>query len=117
MISATWGLAADLVAGRMGGDEYLVAKADGHLIQARNGRKEYLLQVREGRLASAPVAPELMEAPVLAAGDLERLASYARILEAHCGCPHCVEWVKDGQGELQVVQSRHLAPGDNPVPP
>ena len=80
-------------------------------------RKEYLLQVREGRLSSAPVAPELIEAPVLAAGDLERLASYARLLEAHCGCPHCVEWVKDGQGELQVVQSRHLAPGDNPVPP
>ncbi len=113
LISATWGLAADLVAGRMGGDEYLVAKADGHLIQARNGRKEHVLQVREGRLSNAPVAPELMEAPVLAAGDLERLASYARILEAHCGCPHCVEWVKDGQGELQVVQSRHLAPGDN----
>ena len=71
LISATWGLAADLVAGRMTGDEYLVAKADGHLIQARHGHKEYLLQVREGRLARAPVAPELIEAPVLAAGDLE----------------------------------------------
>ncbi len=113
LISATWGLAADLVAGRMGGDEYLVAKADGHLIQARHGREEHLLQVREGRLAKAPVAPELMEAPVLAAGDLERLASYARLLEAQCGCSHCVEWVKDGQGEIQVVQSRHLAPGDD----
>ena len=113
LISATWGLAADLVAGRMGGDEYLVAKADGRLIQARYGRKEYLLQVREGRLEKQPVAPELMEAPVLEAGDLERLASYARILEAHCGCPHCVEWVKDGQGDLQVVQSRHLLPADN----
>ena len=112
MISATWGLAADLVAGRMGGDEYLVAKADGRLIQARYGRKEYLLQVREGRLEKEPVAPELVEAPVLEAGDLERLASYARMLEAHCGCPHCVEWVKDGQGDLLVVQSRHLLPAD-----
>ena len=112
MISATWGLAADLVAGRMGGDEYLVAKADGRLIQARYGRKEYLLQVREGRLEKQPVAPELVEAPVLEAGDLERLASYARMLEAHCGCPHCVEWVKDGQGDLLVVQSRHLLPAD-----
>ena len=113
LISATWGLAADLVAGRMGGDEYLVAKADGRLIQARYGRQEYLLQVRDGRLEKQPVAPELMEAPVLEAGDLELLASYARILEAHCGCPHCVEWVKDGQGDLQVVQSRHLPPADN----
>ena len=59
-----------------------------------------------------------METPVLEAGDLERLASYARMLEAHCGCPHCVEWVKDGQGEIQVVQARHLPPADNfPRPP
>ena len=113
LISATWGLAADLVAGKMSGDEYLVAKADGHLIQARYGRKEHLLQVREGQPSNAPVAPALMEAPVLAEGDLERLASYARLLEAHCGCPHCVESVKDGQGDLLVVQSRHLMPADN----
>ena len=113
LISATWGLAADLVAGRMAGDEYLAAKANGRLLQARYGRKEHLLQVREGRLSRRPVAPELIEAPVLEAGDLERLSSYARILEAHCGCPHCVEWVKDAQGDLQVVQSRHLLPADN----
>ena len=113
LISATWGLAADLVAGKMGGDEYLVAKANGRMIQARYGRKEHLLQVREGRLEKDPVAPELVEAPVLEEGDLERLASYARILEAHCGCPHCVEWVKDTQGELLVVQSRHLLPADD----
>ena len=118
LISATWGLAADLVAGRMGGDEYLVTKANGRLIQARHGRQEHLLQVRDGRLEKQPVAPELLEAPVLEAGDLELLASYARILEAHCGCPHCVEWVKDGQGDLQVVQARHLPPADNsPAPP
>jgi pyruvate,water dikinase len=113
LISATWGLAADLVAGRMGGDEYLVNKADGRLIQARYGHQENLLQVRYGRLEKQPVAPELMEVPVLEAVDLERLASYARILEAHCGCPHCVEWVKDVQGDIQVVQSRHLPPEDN----
>jgi pyruvate,water dikinase len=113
LISATWGLAADLVAGRMGGDEYLVTKANGRLIQARYGRQEHLLQVREGRLEKHPVAPELIETPVLEEADLERLSSYARILEAHCGCPHCVEWVKDPQGDLQVVQSRHLLPADN----
>jgi pyruvate,water dikinase len=118
LISATWGLAADLVAGRMGGDEYRVAKADGRLIQARYARKEHLLRVREDRLEQQPVAPAQVEAPVLEAGDLKRLASYARMLEAHCGCPHCVEWVKDGQGDLLVVQSRHLVPADAaPRPP
>ncbi|MBM4300136.1 MAG: hypothetical protein FJ121_01180 [Deltaproteobacteria bacterium] len=113
LISATWGLAADLVAGKMAGDEYLVAKANGRLIQARYARKEHLLQVREGRLEKRPVAPELVEALVLEASDLERLSSYARSLEAHGGCPHGVEWVKDAQGDLQVVQSRPLPPADN----
>jgi pyruvate,water dikinase len=113
LISATWGLAADLVAGRMAGDEYLVTKADGRLIQARYGRQEHLLQVRDGCLEKLPVLPELMGTPVLEDRDLEILSSYARILEAHCGCPHCVEWVKDAQGDLQVVQSRHLPPTDN----
>ena len=112
LISATWGLAADLVAGRMSGDEYLVDKANGRLIQARYGRKEHLLQVIDGTLAKHPVASELIEAPVLEAGDLARLSSYARILEAHSGCPYCVEWVKDEQGDLQVVQARQLLPAD-----
>ena len=118
LISAVWGLAADLVADRMAGDEYLVAKADGRLIQARYGRKEHLLQIREGRLEKCPVAPDLVEAPVLTEADLEGLASYARILEAHCGCPHCVEWVKEAQGDLLVVQARHLLTADHgPGPP
>jgi pyruvate,water dikinase len=111
LISAAWGLGADLVAGRMSGDEYLVAKDNGRLLQARLGRKEYLLQIREGRLDKQLVPPELVDAQVLAADDLERLASYARILEAHCGCPHCVEWVKDARGKIYVVQSRHHLSG------
>jgi pyruvate,water dikinase len=112
MISATWGLGADLVAGRISGDEYLVAKETGRLVQARYGRKTYLLRIQDGRLQREPVAPELAEAPALETADLERLASYARELEAHCGCPHCVEWVKDGRGEIFIVQSRHLLSAD-----
>jgi len=108
LITAAWGLAADLVAGRGRADEYLVAKATGRLVQARCRRKEEILQVREGRRETRPVAPELMEAPVLDGADLEQLASYARVLEAHCGCPHCVEWVKDDQGVIYIVQARQL---------
>jgi pyruvate,water dikinase len=112
MISATWGLGADLVAGKISGDEYLVAKETGRLVQARYGRKTYSLQIQDGQLQREPVAPELEEAPALEMADLERLASYARELEAHCGCPHCVEWVKDDRGEIYLVQSRHLLSAD-----
>jgi pyruvate,water dikinase len=112
MISAIRGLGADLVAGKTSGDEYLVAKDSGQIVKARYGRPGYLLEVREGRLVREPVAPELLETPVLTEADLQRLATYARALEAHCGCPHCVEWVKDDRGDISVVQSRHLMLAD-----
>ncbi len=112
MISATRGLGADLVAGKMSGDEYLVAKETGRLVKARYCRPTYRLGVREGRLVREKVEPELLEAPVLTEADLERLAAYARALEAYCGCAHCVEWVKDDREDIYVVQSRHLLPAD-----
>ncbi len=112
MISATRGLATDLLAGKTSADEYVVAKETGRLVEARYGRTPYLVQVREGRLEQAPVAPELLEAPVLEDADLERLASYARLLEAQCGCLHCVEWVKDDGGEIFIVQCRRLLSAD-----
>ncbi|MBM4276044.1 MAG: hypothetical protein FJ134_16535 [Deltaproteobacteria bacterium] len=108
IISAGWGLAADLVGGEVSADEYVVSKESGQPKEARVGRKEYRLALEDGRLARQAVPEELVAAPALEPADLARLAAYARVLDAHCGCPHDVEWVKDGQGEIYVVQSRHL---------
>lgn len=109
IVSATWGLAADLMGGQVSADEYLVSKQDGRLLRARYGRKEHRLVVQDSRLVRQLVEPELVEAPALEPPDLARLAAYARALEKHCGCPHDVEWVKDGLGQIYVVQSRHLS--------
>ncbi len=109
VISAVWGLAADLMGGQVSADEYLVSKAGGHLLKATYGRKEYRLVVRDGQLTRQAVEPELVAAPALEPGDLEQLAAFARTLEAHCGCPHDVEWVKDLEGQIYLVQSRHMS--------
>jgi pyruvate,water dikinase len=111
-VSATWGLAADLVSGRVSADEYVVSKQTGQVLTANYAGKEHLLAVREGRLVRQPVPPELITAPALAEADLARLAACARALEEYCGCPHGVEWVKDVRGELYLVQSRHLQLAD-----
>jgi pyruvate, water dikinase len=108
VVSATWGLAADLVGGKVSADEYLVSKEGGRLLQASYGRKEYRLEVRDGSLGAQAVAAELIEAPALEPEDLEGLARLARALGAHWGCPHDVEWAKDEAGKLYVVQSRPL---------
>ena len=107
-VSATWGLAADLVGGKVSADEYVVSKKTGRLLTATYALKEHRLDVKEGRLVRQPVAPELAAAPALEEADLARLAAYARALEEHCGGPHGVEWVKDEQGRLFLVQSRPL---------
>lgn len=108
IISATWGLAADLVGGEVSPDEYVVSKQNGRQLQARYGRKEYRLVLQDGRLIRETVAPELVAAPALEAQDLEQLAGFARVLEDNGGCPHDVEWVKGVSGKLYVVQSREL---------
>ncbi len=108
IISATWGLAADLVGGRVSADDYAVSKKSGQQLQVRYGRKEYRLILQNGRLVREAMAPELVEAPALEAADLEQLAGFARQLEEYCGCPHDVEWAKGVSGKLYVVQSRHL---------
>ncbi len=108
VVSATWGLAADLVAGRVSADEYVVSKRTGAVLSVNYARKEHRLVCRGGRLERVPMPPESATAPALEEGDLAKLAAYARILEEHCGCPHGVEWVKDAQGQLFLVQSRHL---------
>jgi pyruvate,water dikinase len=108
IISATWGLAADLVGGRVSADEYIVSKKSGQQLQASYGRKKYRLALQDGGLVREDVAPDLMTAPSLQPGDLEQLAEFARVLEEYCGCPHDVEWVKGVSGQLYVVQSRHL---------
>ena len=108
VVNATWGLAADLVGGRVSADEYVLSRSRGEVLAADYARKEHALVLREGRVERVPVDPELVAAPALDPADLSRLAEFARVLEGHCRCIHGVEWVKDEGGELFLVQSRHL---------
>jgi pyruvate,water dikinase len=108
VVSAVWGLAADLVSGRVSADEFIVSKKTGRLLQTRLGRKEQCLARCDGSLSRLPVAPELVTAPALREADLEQLAGFARLLEGHFGCPQAVEWAQGQKGTLYVIQSRHL---------
>ncbi len=108
LVSATLGLAADLVSGLVSADEFIVSKKTGRLLHASLGRKEYCLAVRDGRLTRLPLPPELAAAPALQEGDLEQLAGMARLLEGYYRRPQGVEWAQDRDGRLYVIQSRHL---------
>ena len=108
LVNAVWGLAADLVGGRVSADEFIISKKSGRLLQSRLGRKEECLTLVGGLLTRLPVAPEQESAWVLNQGDLERLAELARLLEGAFGRPQAVEWAQDREGQLHVIQSRRL---------
>ncbi len=108
VISASWGLAGDLVQDRAEGDEFLVAKEDGHLVQFRAGRKEQRLVLADGHITREMVAPELVSVPALEPDDLKQLAAFAQALENFFLAPQDVEWAKDKQGQIHIIQSRPL---------
>ncbi|MDI6853975.1 MAG: PEP/pyruvate-binding domain-containing protein [Deltaproteobacteria bacterium] len=108
IINAVWGLAPDLVGGKVSPDAYLVGKRQGEVLEARRGWKSYRLVPREGLLVEEPLDPDMAEAPVLSRDDCRKLSGLAQILEDYFGYPQDVEWLKDEQGNLVIVQSRPL---------
>ncbi|HEY9074622.1 MAG TPA: PEP/pyruvate-binding domain-containing protein, partial [Desulfobaccales bacterium] len=108
VVNATWGLAADLVSGRVSADEFIISRENGRLLRAGMVPKEEYLAVREGRLTRLPVAQDKVAAPALEEGDLAQLAALARSLEGYDAGPQVVEWAQDQAGRLFIIQSRHL---------
>jgi pyruvate,water dikinase len=108
IINAVWGLAPDLVGGEVSPDAYLVGKSQGEVLEARIGRKSHRLAARGGPLAAEPLDPDMAAAPVLSRDDCRKLSALARDLEDYFGYPQDVEWLKDEQGNLVIVQSRPL---------
>jgi pyruvate,water dikinase len=112
LISATWGLGAELADGRVQGDLYRVERGTGALREAKVAPKMERLVPGEGGLLRLPVPPGEAEQPALTAGECRELAELAAILEDYFGLPQDVEWVRDEEGRLWVVQSRplHVSP-------
>jgi pyruvate,water dikinase len=108
VVNATWGLAADLVSGRVRADEFIIAKENGRLLRVSTAPKEQCLTLQGGRLTRLPVAQEKLAAPALQEGDLAQLAALARSLEGYYDGPQVVEWAQDQAGRFFVIQSRHL---------
>jgi pyruvate,water dikinase len=108
IINAVWGLAPDLVGGEVSPDTYLVDKRQGEALEARVGRKSHRLVVRDGLLVQESLDADMAAAPVLSRDDCRKLAGLAQILEDYFGYPQDVEWLKDEQGNLVIVQSRPL---------
>ncbi|MDO9400819.1 MAG: phosphoenolpyruvate synthase [Polaromonas sp.] len=119
-ITASYGLGETVVQGAVNPDEFYVhkpmLKAGKRAVIRRNlGSK--LLQMEfatpeEKQVSGKPVKTtnvpiELRNRYCLSEADVEQLARYAVVIEAHYGRPMDIEWGKDGtDGQLYILQAR-----------
>ena len=110
LINAVWGLGKYAVGGVINPDHYLVAyNPPGKIIEQRIPPKEVMLvNLPHGGVQEMPVPPEKVNAPCLTQSQLQQLAQWGAILEAHYQRPQDVEWALDFEDRLWLLQSRQL---------
>lgn len=109
-ISAGFGFGERIVSGEDAGDDYQIQKDDLRIIHKNIVKKEKMLLGDENR------KPVLMDVPrdrqkkqVLSDQELKTLARYGLSLEKYFKTPQDIEWVKDQDDQIFIVQSRPLA--------
>ncbi|WP_210545770.1 phosphoenolpyruvate synthase [Rhodoferax sp. PAMC 29310] len=119
-ITSSYGLGETVVQGAVNPDEFYVHKPmlkAGKRAVIRRSLGSKLLQMQfstpeekaaTGQLVKTTDVPaELRNRYSLTDGDVEKLASYALVIEQHYGRAMDIEWGKDGlDGELYILQAR-----------
>ncbi|MBE0473503.1 phosphoenolpyruvate synthase [Rhodoferax sp.] len=119
-ITSSYGLGETVVQGAVNPDEFYVHKPmlkAGKLAVIRRSLGSKLIQMQfstpeekaaNGHLVKTTDVPtELRNRYSLTDADVQKLASYAVVIEEHYGRPMDIEWGKDGiDGELYILQAR-----------
>jgi len=119
-ITSSYGLGETVVQGAVNPDEFYVHKPTlqaGKRAVIRRNLGSKLLQMEfstaeekkaTGKLVKTTDVPtELRNRYSLTDADVEQLAKYAMVIEAHYGRPMDIEWGKDGtDGQLYILQAR-----------
>ncbi len=119
-ITSSYGLGETVVQGAVNPDEFYVHKPmlkAGNRAVIRRSLGSKLIQMQftsaqekaaSGKLVKTTDVPtELRNRYSLTDADVEKLASYAVVIETHYGRPMDIEWGKDGlDGELYILQAR-----------
>ncbi|MCA9520914.1 MAG: hypothetical protein KC609_08070 [Myxococcales bacterium] len=111
MIAACWGFGEGVVGGSVSPDHYVVDKETGRLLDRQVAEKRTMFVNRDhgAGTVEVPVADDRASQPVLRRDDIEQLLDYAVRLEGHYHQPVSVEWARDREGQLFVLQVNHLA--------
>ena len=105
-INGSWGLGDYIVQGRVDPDQWLVHKPT-HAIVTRRIATKKIMEVRTPRgVARAAVPKNLQNKAVLSDKEILRLSDWSLAIEKMYGVPQDIEWAKDLDGSLYILQSR-----------
>lgn len=108
-ISAGFGFGERIVSGEDAGDDYHVQKDDLKIVSEDIARKEkMLIEGVDHKPTLMDVPDDKQESRVLTDDEIKTLARYGLNLEKYFRTPQDVEWVKDPDNEIFIVQSRPL---------
>lgn len=110
LVSATWGLGADLVSGQVPVDSWVVSRIPPHPVeQVTVAEKAEKLTVGErGVIQHRPLPVAMKSRPALENDELQQLAQLALRIERYLRCAQDIEWILDERGRFMVVQARPL---------
>jgi pyruvate,water dikinase len=118
LLSATRGLAGRAVAGEQRLSSYELSREPPHaVLRYRPADVADKLVGREhGGTAVVPLAPEDRTAPELTAEEAARVAELGLRMERYFKQPQDVEWARDADGTIYVIQARRLKVAAAPAP-
>lgn len=110
IIASTWGQGEAIVEGRVPVDTFRVQKKPPYSILSQSiaHKKTGLYPKQEGELSESDIPPELQNQPSLTPSQIERLAAYATQIEIYYKRPQDIEWAIDRNGDIYILQARHL---------
>ncbi len=107
-INASWGLGLAVVGGEVTPDDYLVSKVTREVVREHIHSKhvEYVPARSSRGAVRQPVPDSRREVPCLDAAAIGELVDVARRVERFFGSHQDIEWARDHEARLSIVQTR-----------
>ncbi len=107
-INASWGLGLAVVGGEVTPDDFLVSKVTREVVREHIHSKhvEYVPDHGARGAVRQPVPEARRDAPCLGGAAIGELVDVARRVEAFFGSHQDIEWARDHDARLSIVQSR-----------
>lgn len=108
-IESSVGLGETVVSGQVSPDRFVVRKADGTIVERDVRRKDVAIDsVDGGGTRRRTLDAREANAVSIDDADVLALAALGRRVEDHYGTPQDIEWARDADGALWLVQSRPI---------